>query len=82
VVSSLTAKARAFPATYIFHDSEARLEAAANADLPVFPDAAWRTLRLQLFLPNEIIITGITGLAGAYRSGSVYLAADPYLDWL
>jgi hypothetical protein len=36
----------------------------------------------QLFLPNEIIITGITGLACAHRTGAVYLAADPYLDWL
>ena len=36
----------------------------------------------MLFLPHEIIITGITGLACAYRAGAVYLAADPYLDWL
>src|SRR5437763_16408128 len=36
----------------------------------------------MLFLPNEIIIAGITGLACAYRAGAVYLAADPYLDRL
>jgi len=36
----------------------------------------------RLFLLNEIIIAGITGLACAYRAGAVYLAADAYLDWL
>jgi hypothetical protein len=34
----------------------------------------------MLFLPNEIIIAGIAGLACTHRAGAGYLAADPYLD--
>ena len=41
VVSPLTAKALAFPATYIFHDSEARLEAAANTDAAALAAAGY-----------------------------------------
>ena len=41
VVSPLTAKALAFPATYIFHDSEARLEAAANTDAAALTAAGY-----------------------------------------
>ena len=36
----------------------------------------------RLFLPNEIIITRITGLACMYRAGAVYRAAEGYHDWL
>jgi hypothetical protein len=36
----------------------------------------------RLFLPNEIIITGVAGLARMYRPSAVDRAAEGYHDWL